>query len=157
NAREARTILGEELERLSRVYREPILLCLYEGATQDEAAQRLGCSLKTIKRRLERGRALLGCRLTRRGLAPASALAVTLCSRSEVPAQLAYKTIAAATEFTSGKAASGTATVLAEAVLRTLLVKKMALYLTLILAAGSLSVAGGVAFIFERPSAITKG
>src|SRR5262245_59650170 len=77
SVREARAVLGVELERLPRKYREPLLLCLYEGATQDEAAQRLGCSLNTVKRRLERGRELLKHRLARRGLAPASALALT--------------------------------------------------------------------------------
>ena len=44
SAREARTILAEELDRLSASYREPILLCLYQGATQDEAARQVGCS-----------------------------------------------------------------------------------------------------------------
>ena len=64
--REARSILDEELSRLTTAYREPVLLCMYEGVTQDEAARRLGCSLKTLKRRLERGRELLRQRLCRR-------------------------------------------------------------------------------------------
>lgn len=57
SVREAQTILGEELDRLPAFYREALLLCHYEGATQDQAANRVGCSLATLKRRLERGQA----------------------------------------------------------------------------------------------------
>ncbi|HWY85587.1 MAG TPA: sigma-70 family RNA polymerase sigma factor [Gemmataceae bacterium] len=156
SVREARTILDEELERLGTVYREPLLLCLYEGATQDEAAKRLGCSLKTLKRRLERGRGLLGRRLARRGLAPASALAVTLCSRSEVPAGLAAKTVAAAAQFASGQALSGTAVVLAEGVLRGLMVKKMGAYLMLFLAIGSITLGAGFAYAPTTSTQVAK-
>ena len=49
----------------------PVLLCLLGGMTRDEAAERIGYSLNTLKRRLEEGRALLRDRLIRRGcLAP---------------------------------------------------------------------------------------
>jgi RNA polymerase sigma factor (sigma-70 family) len=153
SVREARTILTQELDRLSAAYREPLLLCLYEGATQDEAARRLGCPLRTLKRRLERGRVLLARRLSRRGLAPASALALTLCSRAEVPAGLATKTITAATLFASGEVISGSAAVLAEGVLRGLMFKTLAAYGTLFLVLGSLTLAVDFAYL---PAAATQ-
>ena len=57
----------EELRRLPEGYRSALVLCYLEGHTRDEAAGRLGWSLGTLKRRLERGRALLRQRLERRG------------------------------------------------------------------------------------------
>jgi RNA polymerase sigma factor (sigma-70 family) len=156
SVREARTILDEELERLGTVYREPLLLCLYEGATQDEAAKRLGCSLKTLKRRLERGRGLLGRRLARRGLAPATALAVTLCSRSEIPAQLMQQTTAAAAQFAAGEALTGTAAVLAQGVLRGLMLKKLGVYLAIFVAIGGMTLAAQFTLSREKTTLVTK-
>ncbi len=141
SVREARTILGEELERLSAVHREAILLCLYEGATQDEAAKRLGCSLNTLKRRLERGRSLLGKRLTKRGLAPENAFALTLCADIKIPVQLVHQTITLASKFAAGEALTGTAALLAEGALRTIMVKKLVVGFAVIL--GGLTMVAG--------------
>jgi RNA polymerase sigma factor (sigma-70 family) len=66
--REAQTALDEELSLLPQALRAPILLCCLEGETRDEAAQHLGWSVSTLKRRLERARELLRVRLRRRGL-----------------------------------------------------------------------------------------
>ncbi len=57
--REAQMALDEELVQLPERCRVPLVLCYLEGATRDEAARRLGWSLGTLKRRLERARALL--------------------------------------------------------------------------------------------------
>ena len=54
---------------MSDALRGPLVLCYLQGRTRDEAAQSLGLSLATLKRRLERGRDVLRIRLTRRGLA----------------------------------------------------------------------------------------
>jgi RNA polymerase sigma factor (sigma-70 family) len=59
SVREPRAILDEELQRLPAPDHDALLLCLYEGATQEEAARQLRCSLSTLKRRLDRGRASL--------------------------------------------------------------------------------------------------
>jgi len=153
SVREAGSILAQELDRLSAVYREPLLLCLYEGATQDEAAQQIGCSLNTLKRRLERGRALLSQRLSRRGLEPASALAFTLYAASQAPAQLIHKTLTAASHFACGQAVTGTAALLANGALQTLLLKKASIYLTLVVALGGMTMAAGLAFVQGKPVA----
>src|SRR5262245_5449484 len=63
-------ILDEELNRLPERLRGPLVLCYLDGATQDEAARRLGWSVSTLKRRLEQGRELLRRRLNARGVAP---------------------------------------------------------------------------------------
>jgi len=146
SVREAQTILAEELQRLPAASRDALLLCLYEGATQDEAARQLGCSLSTLKRRLEHGRALLGERLTNRGLAPESTLALTFCSISKAPLQLVHQTLAAVDQFTAGQALTGTAVGLAQGVLRTLLLKKLAVYLTAVFVLSGLTLGGGLAF-----------
>src|SRR5262249_53411156 len=56
SARELLDALDEELSHLPQKYREPLVLCYLEGAARDEAAQRLGCPLGTLKGRLERGK-----------------------------------------------------------------------------------------------------
>jgi RNA polymerase sigma factor (sigma-70 family) len=71
---ELSAVLEEEVGRLSERYRSPIVLCHVERRTRDEAAHRLGCSPRTLQRRLERGRALLRVRLGRRGVTLAAAL-----------------------------------------------------------------------------------
>ena len=58
SGRELQTILDEELQHLADKYRQPLLLCYLEGLTQEEAAGQLGWPRGTLKRRLERGRAL---------------------------------------------------------------------------------------------------
>ncbi len=49
------------------LYREPLVLCYLEGLTRDEAAARLGVSLVTLNKQLERGRKKLADALTARG------------------------------------------------------------------------------------------
>jgi RNA polymerase sigma factor (sigma-70 family) len=157
SVREARTILTEELRRLPAEYRDPVMLCLYQGLTQDEAAQRLGCALSTLKRRLERGRTLLAQRLTRRGLVPAVALAVTLSSRSTVSGLLVQTTITAAKDFVAGQALTGGGAALAGGLLRTLLLKKLAVCLTVMLAVGGLTLGAGVVYLPTTQTPPGKG
>src|SRR5262249_7163278 len=65
---EVRQALDEELQRLPDRLRSPLVLCYLSGLTRDEAAQQLGWSLGTLKRRLEEGRKTLRVRLERRGI-----------------------------------------------------------------------------------------
>jgi RNA polymerase sigma factor (sigma-70 family) len=78
--REVRQRLDEEVRRLPNRLRLPILLCYFEELTRDEAADRLGWSLSTLKRRLETARDRLRLRLLRRGIAPGLLGATTLLS-----------------------------------------------------------------------------
>jgi RNA polymerase sigma factor (sigma-70 family) len=82
--REFMAVLDEEVARLPQRFRAPLLLCFWEGLTQDEAAVRLGWSPGSVKGRLERGRKRLTERLKRRGfggkallIAPLAAVAVS--------------------------------------------------------------------------------
>ena len=89
--------IDAEIARLPAKLREAVILCLVEGATPDEAAQRLGCPVGTVKSRLARGRDALRSRLTRRGVTPALAFAtLDRVAPSNVPAALVRLTLAAA-------------------------------------------------------------
>ncbi len=68
SARELLNILDEELNRLPEKYRVPLVLCHLEGLTREQAAQRLGVSVGTVKGMLERGVVCLRTRLAKRGL-----------------------------------------------------------------------------------------
>jgi RNA polymerase sigma factor (sigma-70 family) len=79
--REAVAVLHEELDRLPEAFRRPLLLCVVEGKTRDEAAALLGWTAGAVKGRLERGREALRRRLERRGIA----LSVGLLAASAAP------------------------------------------------------------------------
>jgi RNA polymerase sigma factor (sigma-70 family) len=95
--REVCSILYEELNRLPERQRAPLLLCYWEGLSQDEAAHQLGLPRGTLKRRLETGRNKLRDRLASRGLGlSALLLAVMLSERklfAAVPEKLVLKTV----------------------------------------------------------------
>jgi len=95
--REVCSILFEELNRLPEQQRAPLLLCYWEGMSQDEAAHQLGVPRGTLKRRLETGRNKLRDRLAGRGLGlSALMLAVMLSERrlfAVVSPRLVAKTV----------------------------------------------------------------
>jgi RNA polymerase sigma factor (sigma-70 family) len=78
SSRELFAMLDQELNRLPDSYREPLILCYFDGLTQDEAARRLGISAGSIKGRLERGRARLANRLRQRGVREPALLAAPI-------------------------------------------------------------------------------
>jgi RNA polymerase sigma factor (sigma-70 family) len=143
--REFQQVLDEELARLPEKYRAPLVLCCLEGATRDEAAQRLGCTTQTLKSRLEQGRERLRKRLERRGVTLAAALGcVTLASgtAAAIAPPLVDATTTAALLFASGQAAaisgSATAVLLAKDTLKTPLKKLVLVLLSLaVLGTGS--------------------
>jgi RNA polymerase sigma factor (sigma-70 family) len=104
-------VLDEELLALPEPLRAPLVLCYREGATRDEAAQRLGLPLATLKNRLERGRAQLRAALVRRGLGLSTVLLSTLLTRPTANAVaaivLALRTARAALALTHGKPTDG--------------------------------------------------
>ena len=78
-------VLDQELNRLPRKYRAPLILCYLKGRTHDQAAEALECPVGTVRSRLARGRDLLRRRLTSRGHAPTAAI---LCTGTALPAKL---------------------------------------------------------------------
>jgi RNA polymerase sigma factor (sigma-70 family) len=145
---ELRRVLHEELARLSERHREPLVLCYLQGKTQDEAAALLGLSKGTLKRLLERGRAVLRERLVRRGLGPAALLLASAwpmaIATAGVPPALVGSTVKAALMIAAGTAAtaglvSAQAAALSQGVLRTMALGKLktaASLLTLVFLAG---------------------
>lgn len=138
--------LYAELDRLPESLRAPIVLCYLEGQTHEQAADRLGVSLRTLRRRLDRARNRLRNRLLARseaesaGSAPVSSstpgavsLVATLPDLARPPAfpiLLAERTVRSALAFATGGNAllgssSATAVTLAQEVLRAMLVSKL--------------------------------
>jgi WD40 repeat protein len=112
-------LLDGELRRLPTSERSALLACYFESRTQDEAARDLGWSLRTLQRRLERGRDLLRARLLRKGLPlPVAFLAGVLLNEGAAAAK-AGETARAAAAFVTG----GTST--ARAAARTLAVSTL--------------------------------
>jgi RNA polymerase sigma factor (sigma-70 family) len=68
SGRELLALLDDEIARLRERYRLPLLFCLLQGRTVEEAARQLGWSVGSLRGRLNRGRERLRRRLLRRGL-----------------------------------------------------------------------------------------
>jgi RND family efflux transporter MFP subunit len=124
--------LHEEVDRLPEKYRAPIVLCGLEGLTHEQAAQRLGVPVGTVKVRFARAKERLRGRLLRRGLAPSlAALAGALSSgaNAAIPASLAQSTARHAMQFATARAAAGatslTVAALAQGVLRAMFLTRL--------------------------------
>jgi RNA polymerase sigma factor (sigma-70 family) len=103
--------LDEELLKLPESLCAPLVLCYLQGVTRDEAAQRLGCPLATLKNRLERGRARLHAMLNRRGLGLSTVLLGTLWAQQNVSAApnplIVHQTVQAALATAAGESVNG--------------------------------------------------
>ncbi len=86
--REVEEILIQEVHALPEKYRTPVLLCYWEGLTNEEASRRLGWPTGTVKTRLLKARQLLHERLTRRGVSLSTGAIVTLLASSAGDAAL---------------------------------------------------------------------
>ena len=104
--------LYQELSRLPERFRMPIVLCHLEGLTYEQAAQRLGCPVRTVQSRLARARERLRDRLARRGVAPAIAALTAALTPDAASAAVSetwkQTTVTAAVRYAAG----GTAAVL---------------------------------------------
>jgi RNA polymerase sigma factor (sigma-70 family) len=107
--REVRRVLDEEIARLPPELRSPVILCLFEGRTQEEAGEYLEINPRTLKARLSRGRELLRKRLTRRGigLAVLGAVLSGNSAQAAVSATLTQATVKGATAVVTKTALAG--------------------------------------------------
>jgi hypothetical protein len=112
-------IVQEEVRHLPEKYRGVVVLCYWEGLTQERAAVQLGIPLGTVRSRLARAREILRRRLTRRGLAPLGGAidarldgaSASLPRLAAVPADLIQATIRAAADFAAGPLANSAVSV----------------------------------------------
>jgi RNA polymerase sigma factor (sigma-70 family) len=126
-------LIEHELSRLPDKYRAPVVLCVLERLTHEEAAARLGWPVGTIAGRLSRARALLAARLTRRGVATAGVAVAAAMARAEtaasagVPDRLITSTVETTGLFAAGGAEAVPAEVarLTSEVLKTMLLTKL--------------------------------
>jgi RNA polymerase sigma factor (sigma-70 family) len=99
--------IREEVGDLPEKYRTPLMLCLLDGLTHEEAATRLGWPVGTVKTRVRQAKDRLRTRLTRRGFAPtlgAITAAMTVREAQAMPLALVRSTARAALRYASGKA-----------------------------------------------------
>ncbi len=157
-------LLDEELNRLPQRFRAALVACELEGKSRREAAVQLGLSEGTLSTHLARGRKLLRERLLRRGFSLAIGPAAgprqehILAAISE---RLMDSTVQAALDFASASGAAGTAPAaasLAERVLKVMVLTKLALVLSVVMAAataavclGSIAVPAGGAIVENQP------
>jgi RNA polymerase sigma factor (sigma-70 family) len=160
--RELQETLDVELARLPEKYRLPLVLCLLEGATRDEAAHRLGWPLSTVKHRVHQGRELLRKRLVQRGLTLSSVLGAAALAGSSaqaaVPSVLVTSTIHAGLQL-AGKtqiAAMKSARFLAlvQRIVKSVLFSKPKLGAALVLGTGLLAVSAGLLALTRGPEPI---
>jgi RNA polymerase sigma factor (sigma-70 family) len=147
NASDVIVALDEELHRLPARHRVPLVLCYFEGKTNEEAAQLLGCPRGSMAARLAQARERLRKSLARRGYAaPATGIATLLANsaaQGAVPLPLLINTVRAALWF-AGEQSSSTGVVstqavaLARAAFRSMLVYKLKIVGVMLLASAML-------------------
>jgi RNA polymerase sigma factor (sigma-70 family) len=150
--RDLRPLLDCQLNCLPDNYRVAIVLCDLEGKSGRDAARQLGWPEGTLSSRLARGRKLLAKRLTRRGLEVSGGALAMMLARADasacVPERVATTTIMAAGRITaragvSAGTASAPATVLAEGVIKTMLLTKLRFVAGPLLAISAVTLACG--------------
>jgi hypothetical protein len=118
------------VNRLPEKYCAAVVLGYLEALTHEQAADRLRCPIGTVRSRLSWARQRLRMRLTRRGLAPAVALAALELSRSAlvVPEVLTECTVQSGLQLAVGDvpqaAVSAPAWFLTRGVIRTMILAR---------------------------------
>jgi RNA polymerase sigma factor (sigma-70 family) len=128
--RDLQAVLDQELSRLPDRYRAAIVLCDLEGKTRKEAALHLRVPEGTLSGWLTRGRALLARRLARHGLAVSGTALAAVLSQNAASAAVPAAALRAASLLAAGQAAaagvvSAQAAVLAEGVVKTMLLTRL--------------------------------
>ena len=138
---ELRAVIDQELARLPRSLRSPVILCYLEGLTHDEAARQLNWPVGTVRSRMARARKLLRRRLARRGYLADQAILSTTLARQSVPIECIDRTAQASLTYATRQAATtglatSTATVLARGVLHAMAISKFKTIALALIAAG---------------------
>jgi RNA polymerase sigma factor (sigma-70 family) len=153
---ELSSALHDEVNRLPAKYRAPVVLCYFEGQSNEEAARTIGCPTGTVQSRLAWARQRLRHRLAGQGFL-ASATAVALENQA-APAHaltnLTTITTKAALQYAGGTGlttgiVSGEVAALTQGVLRTMYMLKVKTALAVVLV---LLLAGAFAGVMARPS-----
>jgi RNA polymerase sigma factor (sigma-70 family) len=144
-------VLDQELSRLPDRYQTVIVLCDLKGKSGKEVARQLGLPYGTVTSRLTRGRAMLAQRLARQGLPmTAGALAIWAsagAASTNVPAAVVNHTVNILTsvnvrQATTAGLISARVAVLAEGVLKAMLMSKLKAGLGICLVLGILAIGG---------------
>jgi RNA polymerase sigma factor (sigma-70 family) len=133
--------LDQELAALPEKYRVLIVLCDLEGRTRREVAEQLTLPEGTVAGRLARARTMLAARLTRRGL-PVSAILLPGVLATGASAAVPSAAVFAAVQMTISCArgmATGSATLLADGVIKAMFVTKLKLATTVFVALVAIS------------------
>ena len=141
-------LLHDEIERLPRAFRLPVVLCYLEGLTVHEAARRLRCSHGTLRSRMARAREKLKRALTRRGVILPAGITASLSTRyasASVSSHLCETTAHAAIRFAAGQSAAPLAAALAQEVLTSMLATKLKLTVLTLFVLGT--IATGASYI----------
>jgi RNA polymerase sigma factor (sigma-70 family) len=148
--RELNQALLEEIDRLPDSLREPIVLCCVEGLSYDEAATRMQSTAPAVRGRLARGRERLRERLTRRGFAPSVVGVGGLFAAEAVSAAVPLKLLSMTTiQFSKAGTFPAGVEILAEGVIRTMIVTKSKFLAAALLTCG---IAGsGVGLYAQKP------
>ena len=147
-------VLHEEIERLPRRYREPIVLCYLEGMTLETAAGQLGCPIGTVGVRLMRARERLKARLSRPGVSSPGGLFIAgLSSRpasAALPCSLVRSTMGATIRFATGGTISLAVGKLTNEVLRSMAVIKLTKVTAAVLAVSAAVASSGGLLVHSR-------
>ena len=135
-ARELGRALVEEIDRLPASLREPVLLCCVEGLTYDDAASRLRSTAPAIRGRLARARVRLKERLIRRGFAPAVGVSGLLLAANPVSAVVPSRLLMSTIQVAQGGMVPLGAKILAEGVIRTMILTKSKFLAAAVVACG---------------------
>jgi RNA polymerase sigma factor (sigma-70 family) len=137
-------LLDEELNRLPQRFRAALVACELEGKSRREAAAQLGLAEGTLSAHLARGRKMLRERLLRRGVSVAALPAARFPQsvvHTFIPERLIDSTVRASLAFGSqaggGAMARAAVSTLADRVLKTMLLSRLSLLISLMIAAGT--------------------